>query len=364
MELKHRHIIGICLLCGLLGATSCNDESIVQQPPAEEDNTVYLAFHTAVVGASTRADGTPDDENINQLRIVIASKASDDTAGASAWEVEENRLITETNIQLSDEYTFRVKADCQKRIYLLANCNGLEDTNGNLLNFTSTGAFLPDANGKAPVDSYVFGLGDKDGGYRYAAALEAGNGIPMTSVYEITIPPKDEAHEEDFSNGFYQGMPEVLYVVRAATKFSFAFGKTAKRAINVTGFSLKKAVKDRMYLMPHANKDTSGKYWVADTENKDNPSKAILPGEGTAQDWITWMVAESEKAESEATQYQWLTDYEVPQHEEGEEDGDFAYSFSKAIEVSSLKAGEEANSPPPSTCPKATAHWHKARTQT
>lgn len=55
--------------------------------------------------------------------------------------------------------------------------------------------------------------------------------------------PKDEAHEEDFSNGFYQGMPEVLYVVRAATKFSFAFGKTAKRAINVTGFSLKKPSK-------------------------------------------------------------------------------------------------------------------------
>jgi len=353
MELKHRHIIGICLLCGLLGATSCNDESIVQQPPAEEDNTVYLAFHTTVVGASTRADGTPDDENINQLRIVIASKASDDTAGASAWEVEENRLITETNIQLSDEYTFRVKADCQKRIYLLANCNGLEDTDGTPLNFTSTGAFLPDANGKALVDSYVFGLGDKDGGYQYATALKAGNGIPMTSVYEITIPPKDEAHEEDFANGFYQGMPEVLYVVRAATKFSFAFGKTAKRAINVTGFSLKKAVKDRMYLMPHANKDASGKYWVADTGDKDNPSKATLTGEGTAQDWITWMVAESEKTESEAIQYQWLTDYEVPQPEEGEEDGDVAYSFSKAIEVSSLKAGEEAKFTTPVYLPES-----------
>ena len=90
-----------------------------------------------------------------------------------------------------------------------------------------------------------------------------------------------------------------------------------------------------MYLMPHANKDTNGKYWVADTGDKDNPSKATLPGEGTAQDWITWMVAESEKVESEATQYQWLTDYEMPQPEEGEEDGDFAYSFSKAIEVSS-----------------------------
>lgn len=352
MELKHRHIIGICLLCGLLGATSCNDESIVQQPPAEQDNTVYLAFHTAVVGASTRADGTPDDENINQLRIVIASKASDDTDGASAWEVEENRLITETNIQLSDEYTFRVKAGCQKRIYLLANCNGLEDTNGNLLNF-STRAFLPDANGKAPVDGYVFGLGDKDGGYQYATALEAGNGMPMTSVYEITIPPKDEAHEKDFANGFYQGMPEVLYVVRAATKFSFAFGKTAERTINVTGFSLKKAIKDRMYLMPHVNKDADGKYWVADTGDKDNPYKAILTGEGTAQDWMTWMVAESEKTESETTQYQWLTDYEVPQPEEGEEDGNFDYSFSKAIEVSALKAGEEAKFTTPVYLPES-----------
>ena len=148
-------------------------------------------------------------------------------------------------------------------------------------------------------------------------------------------------------------MPEVLYVVRAATKFSFAFGKTAKRAINVTGFSLKKAVKDRMYLMPHANKDTNGKYWVADTGDKDNPSKATLPGEGTAQDWITWMVAESEKVESEATQYQWLTDYEMPQPEEGEEDGDFAYSFSKAIEVSSLKAGEEAKFTTPVYLPES-----------
>lgn len=150
----------------------------------------------------------PDDENINQLRIVIASKASDDTAGASAWEVEENRLITETNIQLSDEYTFRVKADCQKRIYLLANCNGLEDTNGNLLNFTSTGAFLPDANGKAPVDSYVFGLGDKDGGYRYAAALEAGNGIPMTSVYEITIPPRTRRTKKTSQTAFTKACPK------------------------------------------------------------------------------------------------------------------------------------------------------------
>ena len=144
----------------------------------------------------------------------------------------------------------------------------------------------------------------------------------------------------------------MLYVVRAATKFSFAFGKTAKRAINVTGFSLKKAIKDRMYLMPHVNKDAEGKYWVVDTKDKD-PHKAISTGEGTAQDWITWMVAESKKTESEATQYQWLTDYEVPQPEEGEEDGDVAYSFSKAIEVSALKAGEEAKFTAPVYLPES-----------
>ena len=78
-----------------------------------------------------------------------------------------------------------------------------------------------------------------------------------------------------------------------------------------------------------------------------------MTGEGTAQDWITWMVAESEKTESEAIQYQWLTDYEVPQPEEGEEDGDVAYSFSKAIEVSSLKAGEEAKFTTPVYLPES-----------
>lgn len=120
----------------------------------------------------------------------------------------------------------------------------------------------------------------------------------------------------------------------------------------MTGFSLKKAIKDRMYLMPHVNKDTKGKYWVVDTRDKD-PHKEISTGEGTAQDWITWMVAESEKAESEATQYQWLTDYEVPQPKEGEKDGNFDYSFSKAIEVSALKAGEEAKFTTPVYLPES-----------
>lgn len=353
MKLKHLHIIGLCLLCGWLGLASCNDETIPQQPPAEEDNTVYLAFHTAVAGASTRADGTPDDEKINRLRIVIASKATDNTTGANTWEVEENRLITATNIQLSDEHTFRVKAGCQKRIYLLANCNGLKDTDGNLLDFTST-KFLPndEEDGKAPVDHYVFGLSDE--GYQYATALKEGNGIPMTSVYEITIPPKDEANKEDFTNnGFYTGIPNVLYVVRAATKFSFAFSKKASRIINVTGFSLKKAIKNRMYLMPHVSKDTDGKYWVTDTQDKDSPIKTVLGENGTAQDWITWMVEESKKAESESTQPQWLTDYEVPQPKEGEEDGEFTCLFNQPVEVSDYEEGKEATFTTPVYLPES-----------
>lgn len=70
------------------------------------------------------------------------------------------------------------------------------------------------------------------------------------------------------------------------------------------------------------------------------------------------------KGGKRSDQYQWLTDYEVPQHEEGEEDGDFAYSFSKAIEVSSLKAGEEAKFTTPVYLPESDGTLHKARTQT
>lgn len=311
MKLKHRHIISMSLLlCGLLAFASCINESF-EQPREEEDNSIFLTFHTAVAGASTRADGegVPADERINRLLVVIVSEepaTPEDTEGETGadatngtkWVVEHNSIVKgiSTGLPLTDGHTFKVKAGCKKRIYLIANYEGLKDADGNL-DFTDE-AFIPEENTtRAKVDDYVFALNEE---YKYDPEKY---GIPMTAMYEVEIPDKKNITGDEYDL-------KKLYVVRAATKFSFKFTNlSTQKDITINGFDLKKIIKDRMYLMPHVNKK-GGKYWVVDT---DRTSTEILGGNGTAKDWIDWMVKETQKTEDNKD-YQWLTDYEVPEN--------------------------------------------------
>lgn len=339
MKLQYRHIIGLCLLCVfLLGFASCVNESFDLPHEEEEENSIYLTFHTAVAGVSTRADEIPDDARINQLLVVIVSEndvpeeentpegggASEGESGnvGKGWVVEHSRLVkgaSNIGLPLTDEYTFKVRAGCRKRIYLLANCAELKDSRGEKINFSNS-SFIPETSsgtsaketGKAPIDDFVFSIGDV---YRYDPA----KGIPMTAMYEIEIPDRKEIGKDEFS------LPASLYVIRAATKFSFKFTNYSnRREIKVTGFSLTKAVGDRMYLMPHVNKNKDGRYWVVNSERNG----AILlpetdaPDAGhkvTEWDWIHWMAAEAKKTGKgdNIDQYQWLTDYDIPDALEG-----------------------------------------------
>lgn len=331
MKLKHRHIISMSLLlCGLLAFASCINESF-EQPREEEDNSIFLTFHTAVAGASTRADGeeVPADEQIKRLLVVIVSEEPATTEGGTGanaatgtkWVVEHNSIVEgiSTGLPLTDGHTFKVKAGCKKRIYLIANYEGLKDADGNLLDFTNE-AFIPEeGTTKAKVDDYVFALNDEYNPEKY--------GIPMTAMYEIDIPDRETIKTDEYE------LPNPLYVVRTATKFSFKFtNESTLKDITIKGFDLKKIIKDRMYLMPHVNKK-DGKYWVV---NALRTSPRELDGNGTDKDWIDWMVEEVKKTKDDENidQYEWLTDYTVPRSQtETEEDGKFSHSFETSISV-------------------------------
>ena len=332
MRLKHRHIIGITLLCGLLGFASCHKESFELPHEEVDDNNIFLTFRTAVAGVSTRT-GTAksseiSDETIKQLLVVIVSEEPNIPEGTEGeteegattiskkWVVEHNRLVkgASNGLLLSGGYTFKVKAGCRKRIYLIANYEGLKDVNGKPLDFTNQ-AFIPQA-GKARVDDYVFAISGPDNdtqtgnrsteveGYTYNPDLY---GIPMTAVYEITIPNREEILDDEYE------LTDPLYVVRAATKFSFSFtNHSTQRAISVTGFKLEKVIGDKMYLMPHVNKNSAGRYWVVNHPDGDNYTVSQLgdeTSEASDRDWINWMVKETKKTGTDP--YQWLTDYEV-----------------------------------------------------
>lgn len=293
MNLKYRHIIGIgLLLYGLLGLVSCTSESLELPREEKDDYNIFLTFQAAVAGVSTRADGSvADDGNVETLRIVIVSREKVDGA---TWEVEHNEKVSLAT-PLPHEYTFKVAPNSLKRIYLIANENRLASIGGTPLGFSDE-RFIPDGSGEAPVDGYVFDISAS--GYSYTPSA-----LPMTGLYELDVPAL-----EDIQNGEFR-WPDPLYLVRAATKFTFEFKKeSTDRLITVTGIDIQRVITDRMYLMPHVNK-RDGQYWVVEeTETDGNVTYA----EKTVDDWVDWMGQEAEYSKT-GVDNEWLTDYEVPQ---------------------------------------------------
>lgn len=306
MNLKHRHIISILclLLCGLLGFVACTNETPEFPREEEEGNHIFLTFQATLAGASTRAGEEPvADDRVKTLRIVIVSLGKKEGTENPEWVVEHNTPVT-WGSQLSNSYTFEVAPDSRKRIYLIANesndkGNSLVGADGKLDftdNETNNKQFIPDATGRAPVDDYVFDVSTSDYSYTPYA-------LPMTALYEIDVPPLNK-----FPDGKLT-YPDPLYLVRAATKFSFKFtNQSKKRNITVTGIDINGVITDQMYLMPHVNKKND-KYWVVEeTKTGGNVTYKSLDLE---KDWIDWMGYEANASQS-GTDNKWLTDYEVP----------------------------------------------------
>lgn len=268
-----RHILSLasiaCLLmlsaCGRGGDTVFMDDEAV----STEEGMVTLVLNTDVIGM-TRAGvaDVPDNEKMKTLRIVILHP--DGT-------VEHNRFIdfesvqTQSNIQL-----FEVKRLEKKTIYLLAN----EESVGGLPNLDAYTAGT--AGFKAAVDDFHF-----------VPTFTHDTPIPMSSVYEIETGVGSSRIERQ------------LYLVRAATKFTFRFTNLWSYDMKVTGLTVNR-IADRMYLMPH----------------KQNPGTPLpfLENDGstTTHYWVDWL----KKVSDETQQYPddktladwrgWINDYDIP----------------------------------------------------
>lgn len=241
-----RNIICALTLCTMSAALfqGCRDDVTPVVPGgsgAAYDDGVFFTIYASVAGNISRAavDTDAADAAVRNLRIVIVSHDND--ASASSWEVEHN-FVADGAITIPAEYTFKVKPGTSKKIYLLANTGGLVDVAGNALDF-SDAAFIPDAaTGRAPVDDYVFALGD--GIYSYDAASY---GIPMSAVYHEQIPVAEDLFGQNYQ------LTRIYYLVRAATKFSFTFSnESTNKAVELTGYGIASVTTDRMYLYPHA----------------------------------------------------------------------------------------------------------------
>ncbi len=330
MKPIHVHIVGAFLIFGLLGFVSCGKSPVV--PCETGDGSVLLTFRTGVAGAGAEvcAEGTPasDDSVVRQLHVVILSEEEGAAGEATGrWAVEVSRTIgTGTvGIPLSDAYTFRVRAGCRKRIYLLANCHGLIGIDGRPLDF-SNAAFVPGADGRSAVDGYVFCLGTGKGEYSYDPVA----GIPMSSVYEVEVPESEALDNNEYEISY------TLYLVRAATKFSFSFtnrtgavSEDAAKSIRVERVRIDRIAATRMYLMPHVLRNSDDRYWVVDTDRGSVVQLGAVGVEATEKDWIDWMVDETGKKNTDL--YQWLIGYEIPLSQELHDP--WRYTWSKGITV-------------------------------
>lgn len=319
MNMKHLHIICLSILFyGLLGFVACTSDTPTLLSEEGDERDILLTFRTAVAGASTRA-GEGDDANVNTLRIVIVSQGKEPEA---AWTVEHNSKVSPTT-PLPQMYSFKVEADSRKRIYLIANEEGLVDAGGSALDFTDGTKFIPqDGNGKAAVDDYVFGISEE---HPYIPSS-----LPMTAMYEIEVPAVKEVANSEYP------LPDPLYLVRAATKFTFEFtNQSIERDITVTGIDVSQVVTDKMYLMPHV-KTKNGKYWVVE-ETKAESGSTYAEKVLQDMDWGKWMDGEIERSKRKEDN-EWLTDYEIPG---GTDPQTVQFTDLKADEMPKSEAGTE-----------------------
>ena len=319
MNMTHRHIAGIALfLCALPGLLSCSSDSNGLTRNGSDGRDLFLTFLTAEAGGSAPTD-EDNDANVGTLRIVIVSQEKGTEA---VWTVEHNSRVSLT-APLPQMYSFKVEADRKKRIYLIANEDGLVDAGGSALDFNDNTKFIPqDGNGKAAVDDYVFVISEE---HPYTP-----NALPMTAMYEIEVPAVNEVANSEYP------LPDPLHLVRAATKFTFEFtNQSIERDITVTGIDVSQVVTDKMYLMPHVN-TKNGKYWVV-KETKAESGSTYAEKVLQDMDWGKWMDGEIERSKRKEDN-EWLTDYEIP---DGTDPQTVKFTDLKADEMPKSEAGTE-----------------------
>ena len=181
MRGKKTYIFGLSWICALLLLVSCSSDENDGQVPVGAD--VNLTLHVGVPGVDTKAgDATdvPDREKIEQLRIIVVDKETN--------EVEYNELCTFSRPESS--YDISVKKNGTKLVYLLGNT---------VSTLSGLGSIAKEATWDADqVDDKTYDASDTNT-----------DPLPFTSKYEIKVAEEDVVKE--------------CYIAIAAVKFSFEF---------------------------------------------------------------------------------------------------------------------------------------------
>lgn len=218
-----RHIIPLCLLFLLLA--SCNRQ---EDTPQQADGMVNLTISAAMVSRVSLDDENSSDDKyddeyrelMHTLRIIIFDEDK---------KLEHDRQYTLTGendkgLFETRYYSFIVKGNETKTIYLLANCEDIlkdqEISKSNLDNLELT------------TDNGWFSTKSKDTNFH----------LPATAKYEIEVGDKNQT--------------ETLYVAHAANKISITYHNELQpeEAITIHSWTLEQ-VAQNSYLIPHITDD-------------------------------------------------------------------------------------------------------------
>ncbi len=225
MKTKILQVIGCCIL---LLWTGCDTKDDVSDMSSDK---IRLTMNVAAnFSVSTRTEtALPEKEKIKTLRVIIID---------GEGKVEYNDLIEqESGVEQISNRTFQVSKNNNKKIYLLANVEGLSD--------------LDPANNDGLEERIKQNISITS---EYLSKTEY---LPMSSCYEFRV----EDENKDCGT---------LYVAYATTKFTFTIKNEMpdSKKLGVSGLTINQ-IADKSYLYPIV-KNTEGKedkFWLEKLEN-------------------------------------------------------------------------------------------------
>lgn len=249
-------------------------------------------------------------EDLRSLRVVIVSEDMDNNDNPTGnYTVEVNEIFMSAASLQSEDLTFPVRDGRKKTIYLLGNVDEvytLKNAAGQTVNLGDAELYKP-VDGVAPIEECRFTW----------ESAEQPNWIPMTAVYEVSVPGKE--HMTLRNGSYYYGISEPLYLIRAVTKFSFSYVNEttaggAKTYYRLRSWGLSQVADGPSYLLAKVADD-----WTTSTQPATNYAALNLP---YTPYWPRWLADEAKKCSQTGvnpSDYEWMTAYGLPQatHKDG-----------------------------------------------
>ncbi|MBS1307948.1 MAG: hypothetical protein HP038_08135 [Bacteroides sp.] len=271
------HSIVVCLTAFTLPfmvACGSQEESL---PDNVTEAVLYLNITTIGQTRASTAE-LPDNEKMKSVRVIVLH--ADGT-------VEHNRHFSLDGAHVQKYILLKVRPNEQKKIFLFANEESVSTVEG--VNVAGENQTLTDFFESYTVNTPGFEAAVNN--LYFAPDYSGGKPIPMSSMYEIDFPEK-----ENFDGTFY--------VVRVATKFTCRFKNFRSGAVTVNSISVSNIANDS-YLMAHKQNPT-----MKFTEEDNGISELF---------WIDWLKKVSDESQEHpedktlADKRGWIMDYDIPE---------------------------------------------------